>query len=155
MSSIFCVTGMHRSGTSLLMSWLEKCGLQISDGGLVPDGTGNITGHFEDQEFYELHLKTISKAIPGSKGWIVTNKHDLGKLSLDHKDMTDILLTRNKRYPLWGWKDPRSSGRQSLPVRSLSARHPRHSACRAEDGEIGESHGEGRIRKQVSGIRIC
>jgi len=108
MNSIFCITGMHRSGTSLLMSWLESCGLQISDGGLVPDGTGNITGHFEDQEFVELHLKTISKAIPGSKGWIVTNKHDLGKLSLDHKDMTDILITRNKRYPLWGWKDPRT-----------------------------------------------
>jgi hypothetical protein len=56
MSKVLCIAGMHRSGTSLVTSWLQRCGLQIDDGQLLAANTGNPTGHFEDIEFNIVSL---------------------------------------------------------------------------------------------------
>ena len=48
------VTGMHRSGTSLLASAMQQAGVAIGDRLLAADES-NVRGHFEDLDFFELH----------------------------------------------------------------------------------------------------
>ena len=75
MNKIICITGMHRSGTSLTASWLEHCGLMVHDGNFYGPDTGNPKGHFEDKEFVDLHASAILLEKPKSKGWkVVTEK---------------------------------------------------------------------------------
>jgi hypothetical protein len=108
LANILSVTGMHRSGTSLVMSWLDKCGLQISDGNIVPAGIGNERGHFEDSEFFQEQVKIISKNVAKSKGWIITKDSQTKNLYLDKLTCTEMIQKRNKAYSSWGWKDPRT-----------------------------------------------
>lgn len=106
MSKIICITGMHRSGTSLTASWLQKCGLPIDNGQLIGAAGGNPKGHFEDKEFVDLHSKVILSLNKGSKGWIEFSK----KYRFEERDIqkAGILVDERKEYKLWGWKDPRS-----------------------------------------------
>src|SRR6476620_5037184 len=54
MSQLLIITGMHRSGTSLITSILQQSGLPIGEQ-LVPAAEGNPHGFFEDQAFMLLH----------------------------------------------------------------------------------------------------
>lgn len=107
-SKVICIGGMHRSGTSLLTSWIQECGLPISDGAMVPSGIGNVKGHFEDSEFVKFHQDLINSALPNSKGWIVGTYRDWNSLRFNRSLAEEILLKRNQKYSMWGWKDPRT-----------------------------------------------
>ena len=108
MSQILCISGMHRSGTSLVASWLNRCGLTISDGQLLQPSKNNPKGYYEDSDFVDLHSSAIRLANPNSKGWNITPKHTL-KFSTAHLSMAKILIdNRNMKYEVWGWKDPRT-----------------------------------------------
>ena len=50
MNQVICITGMHRSGTSLVASWLESSGLVIHDGAFLGPSVGNEKGNFEDAD---------------------------------------------------------------------------------------------------------
>lgn len=105
---ILCIAGMHRSGTSLAASWLEKCGLTICDGSLLGPGPGNPKGHFEDTDFLLLQGKSILREIPVSNGWKFFEGKPLkfkGALLMEARKLVD---ERNKKHSLWGWKDPRT-----------------------------------------------
>jgi len=108
MNKIHCITGMHRSGTSLIASWIEHCGLSIEDGNLMGPGIGNPKGHFEDSDFVDLHSSAILSEHPGSKNWQVFVGKFMtfsdGHLSTAKK----LVRERNKQFDNWGWKDPRS-----------------------------------------------
>lgn len=108
MSHVVCITGMHRSGTSLTASWLQNCGIQIDNGELVGASIGNKKGHFEDKEFVDLQSKVILNALPKSKGWIVDNFKEM-KIT-DDFDLRakEIIESRMEKFNIWGWKDPRS-----------------------------------------------
>ena len=54
MAEPIIITGMHRSGTSLVASLLQEAGLSIGERLLGPSA-GNRKGHFEDVDFVELH----------------------------------------------------------------------------------------------------
>jgi hypothetical protein len=108
MTEVICVTGMHRSGTSLTTSWLECCGLQVSDGNLMKPGMGNEKGHFEDLDFVQLHAQSIQARLPSSKGWIVTDAQAASDLNLNQERAQQLVDIRNQKYPIWGWKDPRT-----------------------------------------------
>jgi hypothetical protein len=99
---------MHRSGTSLVMSWLERCGVQVSNGHLVPSSIGNKRGHFEDVDFVELHISAINQVFPQAKGWVITSKDQLSSICLDVVRQQKLIQTRNNAYSIWGWKDPRT-----------------------------------------------
>lgn len=105
---MLCVTGMHRSGTSLTMGWLERCGLVTHDGRPMPGRVGNEAGHFEDLDFVEMHERRLLRTHPRSHGWIVTD----GGVGFDRFE-SELLLRyawrRSKKYDVWGWKDPRTS----------------------------------------------
>lgn len=108
MASVLCITGMHRSGTSLAASWLESCGLAIHNGYLIKPSTGNIRGHFEDKDFVNLQSKAILSYYPISRGWKVFGGRSL-KFSNDSLTRANKLVeNRNSMVEIWGWKDPRS-----------------------------------------------
>lgn len=104
MNKVVCITGMHRSGTSLLASWLYKQGLKIDSGGLLGVAVGNQKGHFEDEEIMKFQADLIKNARFESKGWIVkapihVNGFDEG---------VQEILKKREVIPQWGWKDPRT-----------------------------------------------
>ena len=99
---------MHRSGTSLVASWLEACGLSIHDGNVMGPNVGNIRGHFEDLDFVDLQAAAIKSQYPASDGWKMFGEASPLLTSTDLLLAQRILTNRNQKYKLWGWKDPRS-----------------------------------------------
>ena len=104
--SVFIVTGMHRSGTSLTASLFQKVGVDIGKK-LVGPAVGNVKGHFENVDFVEFHKSvlrshgidelgcTFEKTIPVAAEYVEIAK----KLIADNQET-------NKH---WGWKDPRTA----------------------------------------------
>lgn len=105
---VVCVTGMHRSGTSLTASWLGHCGLALDDGEVYGAAEGNPRGHFEDKQFVDLQAAQTIRHAPQSMGWIYTKR---APLSIDEgfeREARALISARSAAYPFWGWKDPRS-----------------------------------------------
>ncbi len=102
-----CVTGMHRSGTSLMASWVQRCGVNLGEDQLGPD-VGNERGHFEDAEFHTIQSEQLLRDSPRSRGWQVV---DGTQRRFDAYGVAQIhdALRRRSRHRAWGWKDPRST----------------------------------------------
>lgn len=95
---------MHRSGTSLLASWLHACGLNIGSE-LLGEGMGNERGHFEDMDFLRLHERILS-----TNGILCGGLLKTGPLRLSpamHGEMRG-LVQRKSQSLQWGWKEPRT-----------------------------------------------
>ena len=104
--SVFIVTGMHRSGTSLTASLFQKVGVDIGKK-LVGPADGNVKGHFENVDFVEFHKSvlrshgidelgcTFEKTIPVAPEYV-----EIAKRAIDQNQQS------NKH---WGWKDPRTA----------------------------------------------
>ena len=96
---------MHRSGTSLITNWLHRCGLNVGESLLGPS-LGNDEGHFEDIDFFKMHLEILGD----------NNLHDSGLLinpaivlSQAHKEsIKNIIRQKNGSSDQWAWKDPRT-----------------------------------------------
>lgn len=105
---ICCIAGMHRSGTSLTTAWLQKCGLVIADGPVIPPYPDNPKGFFEDIAFVRLHAKNIRRQKRRSCGWKITPAHSLEFAANEIDEARQLISARQARCPVWGWKDPRS-----------------------------------------------
>lgn len=107
-ANVLVILGMHRSGTSLTASWLEKCGLSLFD--KMPGDVGNTKGHFEDSTIVKFHQALILRNYPKSKGWVVTNQ-DPGFFFNEAEESVarELYAERNNAAQLWGWKDPRTT----------------------------------------------
>ena len=104
--SVFIVTGMHRSGTSLTASLFQKVGVDIGKK-LVGPADGNVKGHFENVDFVEFHKSvlrshgidelgcTFEKTIPVAAEYV-----EIAKRAIDQNQQT---------HKHWGWKDPRTA----------------------------------------------
>ncbi len=110
-STVFIITGMHRSGTSLTASLLQSVGVNIGEK-LVGPEYGNIKGHFEDIEFVELQKGILRsqriddlgsnieiKQIPVNKKYLKAAK----RLIKNRQEENE------KNNNNWGWKDPRTT----------------------------------------------
>lgn len=97
------IVGMHRSGTSLTASILQECGLDIGKE-LMPDGKGNVKGHFENMDFYRFHMDLLIKHGEHPDGWVKR------KINVKKKFLAQgrKVIERNKSAQ-WGWKDPRTT----------------------------------------------
>jgi len=96
---------MHRSATSLITHWLYECGLEIGESLLGP-GIGNIEGHFEDLEFFKLHVEILRENNFDHSGII---DHSVGDIPSDYKEkIKDLIESKNRRFFQWGWKEPRT-----------------------------------------------
>jgi len=105
---------MHRSGTSLVASWLAALGVDMGQELLPPD-KANPRGYFEDIGFLEFQRRVLSESCLSDDGghpdWGWTESEQLNRETL--KDFipaaTSMLASRAERRGLWGWKDPRTT----------------------------------------------
>jgi len=104
---IVCITGMHRSGTSLFASWMEKLGVQLDFGDLIPAAFWNKKGHYEDRRIVKFQGAALKKRYPRSRGWKVYNPEFLSFTNEEKLFVTEMLKERSS-IPCWGWKDPRT-----------------------------------------------
>jgi len=101
---IICLAGMHRSGTSLMSSYLHANGISMGEN-MLGAGQGNELGHYEDVEFLGFH-KNILKS---NKCNTLTPKQNL-TISEEQALLGNKLIQHKKENNGdWGWKEPRST----------------------------------------------
>jgi len=103
MSKVLVIAGMHRSGTSLITQWLNRCGLYVGNKLAGPE-IGNTEGLFEDVEFQRLHKQFLKKRNCSPIGFITTHLTPLD--ASERKQLEDVIEARNHEHNEWGWKDP-------------------------------------------------
>lgn len=97
------ITGMHRSGTSMVAGLLQYCGLYLGNNLLGP-GKTNSKGHFEDKDFLALNISILKK----NRGdWNSPPAHIKFKGHRLKKDMMDF-LDKWPQDKIVGFKDPRT-----------------------------------------------
>ena len=101
---ILAITGMHRSGTSLVASWLERCGLDLGDE-YFEATYGNPRGHFEDLIFVDFHKQILKRQ---GLDFVIAPGKELNVSAQETREAYAMLRERGGR-PQWGWKDPRTS----------------------------------------------
>ena len=102
--TLVCLTGMHRSGTSLMASYLQHCGISMGQR-LVKPGVGNPKGHFEDRDFVEFH-----KAVLRSNRTYMYAPCNSLVIGDEHRERArKIVQSRVASGIDWGFKDPRGS----------------------------------------------
>jgi len=104
-NKILVIAGMHRSGTSVVSQWLDKCGLHLGET-LLGAATGNVEGHFEDTDFLRVHEQTLlAHGIPGNG----ITAESIPELSVYEKEKLKALICfKNRLDEQWGWKEPRT-----------------------------------------------
>jgi len=108
---ITCITGMHRSGTSMIARLLNLCGVYLGEEeDLIPPEKDNPEGFWEHIKFQGINEEILTvfrgswDAIPDfKKGW-----QDAPQLSEINK-RAQSLIEEFSGKTQWGWKDPRSS----------------------------------------------
>jgi hypothetical protein len=100
---------MHRSGTSLVASWLSACGLRLHDGRVIGPSVGNERGHFEDAEIVELDARAITRTHPASHGWKVADARPCRMDGAAFAEARELVRRRSRRLGPWGFKDPRAT----------------------------------------------
>jgi len=104
MSQVIIITGMGRSGTSLVASLVQRAGVNIGER-LVPPGKANPRGFFEDADFVEFHKQALRKrgyANPVTGGFTF-------EPTSEEVERASTLIKQREHLPIWGWKDPRTS----------------------------------------------
>lgn len=103
---IFIVSGMHRSGTSLISGLLHTSGICMGSTfrGALPE---NAKGFFEDEAFRVLNDRILDRSNYRVKEW-ATSFTDLMITPQDRLDAATLINQRNIAHENWGWKDPRN-----------------------------------------------
>lgn len=99
-----CLAGMHRSGTSLLSSYLLAAGIQMGEK-LIGPAQGNLRGHFEDEDFVALHDEILRH----NRSSIFTPARNLKVDKNEEARARALFEGRKAASRHWGWKDPRST----------------------------------------------
>lgn len=102
---VIVISGMHRSGTSLVSSLFQKTGVNIGDN-LVGSFKGNPRGHFEDVDFYNFHEKVLGRF---EQNHLVQTIDVLGELTAAETAAAMSLIEARRNHEVWGWKDPRTA----------------------------------------------
>jgi hypothetical protein len=98
-----CVTGMHRSGTSMVARLLNVCGLDLGpERDLLPPAFDNPAGFWENADFVRLD-DALLRAWGGSWDRPPANSATAAHL----RDRALCLVRRFAGRAAWGWKDPR------------------------------------------------
>ncbi len=105
---VLIVTGMHRSGTSLAASWLQRCGLHVGTD-LDAGDYSNLPGHFEDHDLVAFHAAMFAKnGLKGSSGLGLKSRERLHAGQEELRFAAELIRSRRDRTQ-WGWKDPRTT----------------------------------------------
>ncbi len=109
--TVCCISGMHRSGTSMVARLLNLCGLYLGEEEeLINPSADNPEGFWENTHFLVMN-DHILEALGGSwdlpptpeEGW----EHSTELIHL--RGPAEELILKYKGQPFWGWKDPRNS----------------------------------------------
>jgi hypothetical protein len=108
---VFCIIGMHRSGTSMVAQLLHQSGLFLGPADqLLGANAGNQEGHFEHLGFFKIN-EGLLRHFGGSwefppelkPGW--ERDAALEELFVEARA---LLQTFSQKSP-WGWKEPRTT----------------------------------------------
>lgn len=104
------ITGMHRSGTSLVASYLASMGVELGHRMLTAD-VNNPHGYFEDGDFRELQGKILTDITPPGDGghrdwgWTESERLDKERIARWTEPASALVAARSSQAGLWGWKD--------------------------------------------------
>ncbi len=101
---VVVITGMHRSGTSLVTGLLQQAGVDIGRE-LLPANRGNPYGYLEDTEFLDFQEQLLRAR---GLDMFVTAPVDFAPTAAEIERAKSLISARANR-PIWGWKDPRTS----------------------------------------------
>lgn len=104
----FVVLGMHRSATSLVTKGMFKAGVHIGSNVLSAD-SGNPHGYWEDTHWLNLNKRIL--ALAGGDWYYIPPEAEIIKAGKqpDVKREIKRLVKEREKYPLWGFKDPRTT----------------------------------------------
>lgn len=105
MSRALVLTGMHRSGTSLVAGLLNRAGVSLGNTFIPPKANDNPRGFFEDAEFVEFHQALLHARRQG----ILVTREVVVQPDAAETERARVLVAARARQALWGWKDPRTS----------------------------------------------
>ena len=108
---IVYITGMHRSGTSMVARLLNLCGVYFGeDDDLIPAAEDNPEGFWENKKFQSINDELL-EAFGGS--WDYPPKLEFGWETsprlMDLRERASNLVLEFSHRKVWGWKDPRNS----------------------------------------------
>lgn len=103
---ILIITGMHRSGTSLVTAWLQSAGLDIGKN-LLEANYSNPKGFFENMDFLDFHRNILSSIGLEPRGWITQEKIVVPDQYIDQAKQ--LIKDNASETKAWGWKEPRTS----------------------------------------------
>lgn len=112
MSAPVCITGMHRSGTSLMAMLLHACGLHIGlPRDFAPADEDNRLGYWEDLRFLRINDRILRRA---GGTWDRPPERPVGPPGTGLFDRAlrfraRRLIREAARSGPWGWKDPRTA----------------------------------------------
>ena len=104
-SSIFIITGMHRSGTSLTASLMQNAGVHIGER-LMDATPNNSKGHFENLDFVGFHEYALRSQGISQEGWTIQRNIQTPQQFFDK---AKLIIVENETPNYWGWKDPRTT----------------------------------------------
>ncbi len=105
MSQAVIISGMHRSGTSLVSSLLQRAGVNVG-GQLLAANVANPRGYFEDVDFYEFQDALLHAR---NQTYLYVEDHFHFEPTREELDRARQLIDQRSHLPVWGWKDPRTS----------------------------------------------
>ncbi|MEX0670594.1 MAG: sulfotransferase [Pirellulales bacterium] len=100
------ITGMHRSGTSLLASLFAGAGVSLGTR-LIVASRGNERGHYEDRDFYEFHARVLEANGVQPEGFACVDEVAVPSAMRDAA--AALVATKAAAGASWGWKDPRTA----------------------------------------------
>lgn len=103
--SALIITGMHRSGTSLIASLLQSAGLNIGQR-LLEASPANRKGYYENLDFLELHKEILRSHGIEETGWTFQEKLNV---EAPYIEKAKKIIAKNSASNFWGWKDPRTT----------------------------------------------
>jgi hypothetical protein len=109
--TVLCVCGMHRSGTSMVSQLISRCGVYMGpEKVLTVSASDKQDGFWEDDALVKINdelLRHFSGAWDSPPmlqyGWEKSSA--LRALRRRGKN----LIHERRSFPIWGWKDPRTS----------------------------------------------
>ncbi len=133
------VLGMHRSATSLIAKGLNDAGVAMGDD-LLSAQASNPWGHFEDIEFIALN-EAILRAAGGSWDNPPPEQAILDQARRYDSSIKALVRANDGNvdpdYPIWGWKDPRTTLTIRLYVKHLI--NPHFIACFRNPYDVAKS----------------
>jgi hypothetical protein len=108
------VTGMHRSGTSMVAAIMSALSIDMGQELLQAD-SNNVRGYFEDVEFQQLQRTILSESCAANDGghldwgWTESESLDKGCFKRFLPEASALIARRSERATPWGWKDPRTT----------------------------------------------